>query len=72
MGILPNDLHDSYDLSVSEATSLSKNVKREDKRKRCMRLFLKPFWLIINSAQNKEREPNTFNTNVLLSYLCYL
>ena len=34
--------------------------------------FLKPFWLIINSAQNKEREHNTFKTNEVLYYLRYL
>ena len=30
MDILPNDLHYSNDLTVSEVTSLLKNIKRED------------------------------------------
>ena len=55
--------------SVSEANSLLKNLKREDESKACLRLFLKPFWLIINSAQNKERERNTFKTDEFLDYL---
>ena len=55
--------------SVSEANSLLKNIKREDESKACLRLFLKHFWLIINSAQNKERERNTFKTNEFLDYL---
>ena len=52
--------------SVSEANSLLKNIKREDESKACLRLFLKPFWLIVNSAQNKERD--TFKTNFLTIY----
>ena len=55
--------------SVSEATSLLKNMKREDESKAYLRLFLKPFLLIINSAQNKERERNTFKTDEFLYYL---
>ena len=55
--------------SVSEATSLLKNMKREDESKACLRLFLKPFcWSLIQPKTKRENATLLRPMNFLTIY----